>query len=544
MKITSLYIKNFRAIGETPLEINFDSNKVILVGRNNVGKSCIVNALVKLIDPYTSTFDVEDWHNSDNSKVIELVLDGELEDVDFTEFFQHLKIPKQNIEEYVNSFSNKLRIRITLSGEETKRDVSFAGIKMVSPQYGTFFNTDQSGGFRYVFWSQFQRNIVQTELSLKQSIEKTLLKEEQETGDKILIQFDHFDTFIKDLLNKCFLIFPEFRVRPQILDQDHLQSPSGVFISNVLFTLKNGRKELKEKYEKIKKLFSRIFPEVELDVIRDEQNHIKLSIIKDGHQSTQDYFGAGVFEIILLLTHLTVRTDKVLVIDGPEIHLHPQAQRIISSLLENEDYKNRLLLITHSPYFINTSELKSIIRISQSEGQAVASCPKDNYWDANELIKICKELNTDRTELFFADKVLIVEGETEYGAFPILGERYNSFIINGVSVIWAGGKSNIPFFVKLLEAYKIPYFVECDSDAKEIIDDLRTRYPDIKYFIMPSDFEGIIKMNYDDLYTEAKKVVGGRSKARIGRYIAWKILEEGRELSPEFKELFAAMEKI
>ena len=50
MRISSLYIKNFKSIQE--LKINQIENALILVGKNNTGKTVILDAILALTGDY------------------------------------------------------------------------------------------------------------------------------------------------------------------------------------------------------------------------------------------------------------------------------------------------------------------------------------------------------------------------------------------------------------------------------------------------------------------------------------------------------------
>ena len=91
------------------------------------------------------------------------------------------------------------------------------------------------------------------------------------------------------------------------------------------------------------------------------------------------------------------------------------------------------MVITHSPYFVNLNKNSSIIRFVQKDAQTeVIELPHDYFTD-DDFFKLEQFLDIDTKELFFARKVILVEGETELGALPIFAAEigYN-FDENGV----------------------------------------------------------------------------------------------------------------
>ena len=68
-----------------------------------------------------------------------------------------------------------------------------------------------------------------------------------------------------------------------------------------------------------------------------------------------------------------------------------------------------------------------------------------NYW-----------INPDRSELFFAKKVILVEGQTDKIVLGYLSKKLGIFKYD-YSILECGSKSIIPQFIKLLNAFKLPY---------------------------------------------------------------------------------------
>lgn len=72
-------------------------------------------------------------------------------------------------------------------------------------------------------------------------------------------------------------------------------------------------------------------------------------------------------------------------------------------------------------------------------------------------------VNPDRGELFFARRVIFVEGETEKVAIPFLAEKMNVHDAD-VSVIDCGSKHNLPLYITIANAFQISYMVVHDED--------------------------------------------------------------------------------
>jgi len=72
-------------------------------------------------------------------------------------------------------------------------------------------------------------------------------------------------------------------------------------------------------------------------------------------------------------------------------------------------------------------------------------------------------INPDRGEIFFARRVVFVEGQTEKALLPFLAKQLGCFD-SDVSFIDCGGKSNLPLYVSLAKAFNLEYLVVHDED--------------------------------------------------------------------------------
>ena len=72
-------------------------------------------------------------------------------------------------------------------------------------------------------------------------------------------------------------------------------------------------------------------------------------------------------------------------------------------------------------------------------------------------------MNPDRGELFFAKKVILIEGATEKTVFPFLAKTLGIFS-HDISLVECGSKTAIPPYIRLLNHFSIPYVVVYDKD--------------------------------------------------------------------------------
>ena len=157
------------------------------------------------------------------------------------------------------------------------------------------------------------------------------------------------------------------------------------------------------------------------------------------------------------------------ILEEPELYLHPQAQReLFDSLVQLSKSENQVLLCTHSSSFIYLERYRSVCVVrknSVAEGTTVFQCTEELFPDASEkdLFNIAYWINPDRGELFFARKVVLVEGPTDKSVLPLLANRLGVFR-HDYTVVECGCKDSMPTYLHLLNTFQIPYVVVYDRD--------------------------------------------------------------------------------
>ena len=109
-----------------------------------------------------------------------------------------------------------------------------------------------------------------------------------------------------------------------------------------------------------------------------------------------------------------------------------------------------------------------ISKKTPSDGSEVRQCTAelftgDSQEERKNRFHMAEWINPYRGEIFFAQRVVFVEGETEKVVIPFLADKLG--ILNpDVSIIDCGSKFNLPFYVAIAKAFKIPYVVIHDED--------------------------------------------------------------------------------
>ncbi|MFO8020721.1 MAG: AAA family ATPase [Promethearchaeia archaeon] len=233
----------------------------------------------------------------------------------------------------------------------------------------------------------------------------------------------------------------------------------------------------------------------------------------------------------------SVSTSTYFAIEEPELFLHPQYQRIIRTYLQNiASYdRHQIILNTHSPNFIEFENLYQLAKVYKrtleegtkviqplefdDDGQIVEnqfvktwgrSEQQRIYWKRINKVNMNYYFNPNRNEIFFADKVVLVEGQTEKMLFQAWANYFfpeDFAILQRVTYVDCLGKRNLEQYVKILGEFEIPMVVIIDKDPDNPNSQQNNPYirrgtlrADGTYFEIDPDFEGefnIVEAEYD-----------------------------------------------
>lgn len=201
-----------------------------------------------------------------------------------------------------------------------------------------------------------------------------------------------------------------------------------------------------------------------------EQLSYVFVLIKDGAELTPDMFSSGEREIVhfmLAMFALNVRGGLVLV-DEPELHLHPRWQSIFLGLFRDlaPERNCQFIITTHSPVFVTPDTINSITRIfrSASNGSSRIALKDVRLPEKRSLVRMINSQNNER--LFFADKVVLVEGITDRLVISSLLEMSAQLFRRNeaVEVVEVGGKGNFADYRAVLAGLLTPAFTVADRD--------------------------------------------------------------------------------
>lgn len=241
----------------------------------------------------------------------------------------------------------------------------------------------------------------------------------------------------------------------------------------------------------------------------------------------------GLKELISLLTFLYNPDYNCIIIDEPELHLHPQFQSYIIQEIRNmagdpitNPGKKIFFLITHSPYFIdlqNLDDLKNVIVFHKDKIPSYID--SFNSDDEYRLKPLLSRFNTHHKQFFFSSSPIFVEGYSDFNIFSYLYEKVGMNLgALGACIIEVGGKDELEVFFRICRKVDIDAKFITDYDAilrGKLRETISNNQKSVEYcqklgFDLKRDLIGDIEVK---LRNFAQKLIDLKSKMVLPDYI-------------------------
>lgn len=460
-RLNKLIIKNFRTIGENPVEIFLD-DIVVLVGANNAGKSSILRAYGVAMSTGSKAgyLTIDDFPNNK-------VEAGKLPEIEVHTIISENKPGDQWIKDLGNG---EMLIRERWSWSSPNTEPKRQGFDVIANCW-----SDK------VPWGA--PNVANAYRPKPHRIDAFASPEAQASEITGLMS-----AIIKDSLKK--VTSPDNKSGKT--DYEVLLDQITKFQSNITNSIEDQVKIIEES---INKYLDEVFKNyvIKLDAKPESSIDKTYSPFKetpelymgpeDGFLSKVEVQGSGARRTLLwtALKYIAENGDKVserphvLLIDEPEMCLHPtairDARKVLYGLPRTGNWQ--VMVTTHSPIFIDLSrDNTTIIRVDRNKCDEVNSTvlyrpEKANLSeDDKENLKLLNVCDPYVHEFFFGGRIVVVEGDTEYTVFSQLKLFYpNEY--EDVHIIRARGKGVIPSVLKILNQFTANYGVLHDADTEK-----------------------------------------------------------------------------
>ena len=123
--------------------------------------------------------------------------------------------------------------------------------------------------------------------------------------------------------------------------------------------------------------------------------------------------GGGIEQLLMVATALVTKGDDFTVfLEEPESHLHAGAQRFLIERLCEGD--RQVFVTTHSPVFLNTSRDRAIYHFALNQHRRTEVTPAD---DPESLSEMLADIGARNSDVLLSDAVLFVEGPGDRDVF-------------------------------------------------------------------------------------------------------------------------------
>ena len=226
--------------------------------------------------------------------------------------------------------------------------------------------------------------------------------------------------------------------------------PSGPDLGMAIFTRRNDDAS---EFHELQRVMADLFPEVDAiltQAVGDQQVRITYRDRFARRNTPLEQSGTGVAQALhLIALTLFAEPGRVLLIDEPHAYLHPGAERRLVQFLRDHP-EHSYVCATHSPVFINAADPDACWLVTRDEhGTAMHSVFAEGYSRRH----IFSELGIDPGDVALAERILFVEGPSDQAVYPLLLARlgFNTAQRNCLVLSLAGADLTRPLSAVLTE---------------------------------------------------------------------------------------------
>lgn len=527
-KITNITIRNFKSIISETFPL---SDFTAIVGANNAGKSSILHAAKWLLRK--ASLGAEYFHDVTNPVIVE----GKIEGIDQALLQTLAANHRASISQYLDNETLYIRRVQNTPGDGVANIKLF--VKDTTAQNPADEWANNPAGIDNAISSIFPEPIF---IGAMENSEEDVSKQKAGTTiGKLLaeiiepIEQQHGATVNQALQGLKDLLDADGQTRaPELINFDQAVNPKiGNFFPNVSVKIHVPTPEIKEVFKQgtIKVYEPNFATGREVGSLgHGAQRAIQMALIRHLADNKRATANQGARTLLL--------------IDEPELYLHPQAIELVRESLKTlSQHGYQVLFTTHSPLMVTTDDILNTLIITkihpagtqkrQTLNQAITQVIQDNPSQINLMFTL-----TNSAQILFADKIILVEGTTENRLFPKVFEALNgrSLGYHKYALINQGSVSNTRKCFSVLGALGLPTkaIVDLDYAFTLATDDgfLQQNDPDIttcKGFFQQIAAANNITLNANNLPQKNPQVSASR---------AYEILAQHAPAQPHIDNLF------
>ena len=226
---------------------------------------------------------------------------------------------------------------------------------------------------------------------------------------------------------------------------------------------------------KIQAILSQFFNrEIELTVEGGYLSPQMRDLSSSANYDLQEDESHGLKELISLLAIIHNEKNDILIIDEPELHLHPQYQKFLLQEIRrlagppNQEDSRTFFLITHSPTMIGIRDLNDLKNIYSFRDKSKHPYSVDSFEieDRHHINKLIPRLSARHKEVLFSKRPVLVEGYTDEEIFSLTIEKHDQLAMSPESeLMGVGGKERLNSFYRFCRGLGLQPRIICDLDT-------------------------------------------------------------------------------
>lgn len=517
MYLKKLKITHYRKFNEDDNEIEFVASKPIekekndeikidiatsttlIIGKNNAGKSTIINALEALIN--NCSFSCNDFNysylhsyfngssNINEGPYIEFVLTIELEP-NSGDRITNL-IPFMSIgDAYQNKIEIKAKYEVS-EFAEFKRSIDGLSTKE-KENFKSYMDIINDTKFQLNFYDKHNSPIDNFKLS--SLIEIECIKANKLKNDHCLS--DSFNRIVTYRYNQFFLTEKGNVIKNLNEINEKLSAAVKAEHNEVLTAVLSSIIQM-----------NNISINLRADITFDKlmKDLITYEYIDNGSSIPESQFGLGYTNLVMIIASIINYIEKypdtsfsskinIITIEEPETYMHPQMQELFIKNIEeaikvlmkekSKDTNFQLLITSHSSHVLN-SKIESdggfdnicYLKEKILSNSVVNLCnssvvPNMQNKAQNEFRFLKKHIKYKVSELFFCDAAVFVEGDAEATLLPYYIENKTRLGKYYISVFNVGG-AHAYLYRNLIKELRVPVLLITDLDIKKSDDETK-----------------------------------------------------------------------
>lgn len=407
MRFSSIQIKNFKYIRS--IKINNIENALILVGKNNTGKTAILDAVRAVSGSYA----VQDGDFNEKKQKVEIQAELAIDEEDL-KLLHYYGIVSQyrRYDIWYEDFCRKLP-----SYKNGILHVRYTANYQGEERYGDGVSKNN----RYIREVMPKVFFIGTDRNLEQ-IQDSLLSIEEDVKLKQL----RAETCMFDQAKKCTRCF-------QCIGLINQKSPEDLSALEAvkLLEYKLSQLNLQDFARKVNRSFHKNggFEEIRYSMRCDIDKVCRVATEaynkNRAHAKPISQMGEGMKSIYMLslleaYAEDDNRVPSIMVVEDPEMFLHPQLQKKASEIIYQLSKKNQVMFTTHSPDMIfnfNSRQIRQVV-LDRQYNTAIR--------EGTDIDRILDDLGYNAMDLMNVSFVFIVEGKQDKSRLPLLLEKYYS----------------------------------------------------------------------------------------------------------------------